>query len=161
MTRVPQSGLSPDTFYATLGRRPEIMRAWQALDEAMMGPGSTLPASLKENVRRALSQDVGCRYCASFGTPTDEPRDVVDSLALTFVRLVTEDHTAIDDSTFTVLGEELTDDQILELCAWICFKYGANMLGALLRLEPSNEEQRASYEGWLAERERPAPAAAP
>jgi alkylhydroperoxidase family enzyme len=153
MPRVPLTD-GPDDFYALLGRRPEIKEAWQGLDSAMMGPGSTLTPSLKENVRRALSQGVGCRYCASFGEPSEQPRDRKESLALGFVELVVKDHEAIDDSTFEVLREEFTDDQILELCAWISFKFGANMLGSLTKLEPARDDQKATYEGWLEEREQ-------
>jgi len=118
----------------------------------MMGPESTLSPDFKENVRRALSQEVGCRYCASFGTPREEPHDRKESLALGFAEFVVKDHQSIDDSTFDVLREEFTEEQIVELCAWLCFKYGANMFGSLLRLEPANEDQKSTYEAWLRER---------
>jgi alkylhydroperoxidase family enzyme len=152
MTRIEPSDLTPDSFYALLGRRPEIMAAWQGLDEAMMGPESTLAPDFKENVRRALSQEVGCRYCASFGTPSEEPHDRKESLALAFTELVVKDHQSIDDSTFEILREEFTEEQIIELCAWLCFKYGANMFGSLLKLSPANEDQKSTYETWLRER---------
>ena len=154
MTRIEPSDLTPDSFYALLGRRPAIMSGWQGLDTAMMDSSSTLSPDFKENVRRALSNGgVGCRYCASFGTPREEPQDSKESLAIAFTQLVLQDHTAIDDSTFELLREEFSDEQIVELCAWICFKYGANMLGALLKLEPANQDQKSTYEGWLRERE--------
>lgn len=148
------SDLSDDSFYATLGHRPGIMKAWAAMDEAMMGEDTTLPPALKENVRRSLSQGVGCEYCASFGPPPPEGHDRRESLALAYVQLIAEDPTAIDDSTFEVLREDFTDEEILELTAWICFKLGANVLGAALKLEPSNPEQRQTYETWLEGRER-------
>jgi alkylhydroperoxidase family enzyme len=153
MPRLAPSDLTPDSFYGTLGLRPELMEAWQNLDQAMMGESSTLPTALKENVRRSLSQGVGCRYCASFGDPPEEPVDQKESLALAFVELVGRDHNAIDDSTFEVLREEFTEEQILELCAWISFKYGANLLGAILKLEPANDSQKGAYEEFLRERE--------
>jgi alkylhydroperoxidase family enzyme len=150
MARISSTDVA-DPFYTVLGHRPEILAAWQGLDQAMMGAGSTLPVALKENVRRALAQDFGCRFCASFGTPPDTPADVQESLALAFVERVTQDHTSVDARTFEVLREEFSEEQIVELCAWICFKLGANTLGAIVGLEPSTEEQRAGYEGWLAD----------
>ena len=73
---------------------------WTAsLDDALLGPGSTLPVSLKENVRRAVATDLGCRYCSSFGAPPTEPADIQESLAIAFAELAAEDHRSIGSAT--------------------------------------------------------------
>lgn len=138
-----------DQGAALLAHRPEILAAWAKLDEALMGAGSTLPVSLKENVRVALSQRVGCRYCDSLGSVGDEAPDARESLALAFVQKVLDDPKAVDQSTFDVLREEFTEEQIVELSAWICFKLATNTLGAITGLEPAGEEQQAGYRAWL------------
>lgn len=150
MTHVTPSDRSPDRFYALLGRRPEILEAWSRMDEAMMGGSSTLPTRLKEEVRATLAQGIGCRYCASMGAPADDELDRKASLAVGFAELIAQDHHSVDAKTFDILREEFSEEQIVELCAWICFKFGANMLGAITGLEPGTPEQIEAYQTWLA-----------
>ena len=150
MARLPLADVSGDPYYRLLGNRPEILEAWSTLDSTLMGASATLSATLKEEVRRVLSQSVGCRYCASLGTPRPDHQDRREALAVAFTELVLSDHKAIDDATFDVLREEFDDRELLELCAWVCFKYGSNMLGAILRLEPATEEEISEYSDWVA-----------
>jgi alkylhydroperoxidase family enzyme len=139
-------------FYGTLGHRREIHDAWLGLDEAMVGPGSTLPSPLKENVRHTIAQGIGCRYCASLGAPADQ-RDRRESLAVAFAERVLDDPRSIDAATFDVLREDFSDAQIVELCAWICFKLGANVFGAIMGLEPATDAQKAMFAGMLADQQ--------
>ena len=150
MTRLPLSDVPGDPYYRLLGHRPEILAAWSSLDTAFIGESSTLPATLKEEVRRVLSQEVGCRYCASLGKPEDSHDDPKVALAVAFTELVLNDQKAIDDAMFDVLRQEFSDAQILELCSWICFKYGSNMLGSILRLEPATPDEVQAYNDWVA-----------
>lgn len=150
MARIQLSNVPHDPYYRLLGHRPEILEAWSRLDAAFVDASSTLPAGLKEEARRVLSQKVGCRYCASLGAPGGDADDRRTALAVAFTELVLTDHDAIDDATFDVLREEFSDEQILELCAWLCFKYGSNMLGSILRLEPATPEQAQAYSDWVA-----------
>jgi alkylhydroperoxidase family enzyme len=152
MPHIPPTGVEAGPSSQILDHRPEIRVAWEALDDALLGPGSTLPVSLKENVRRALASDLGCRFCASFGSPPAEPADSRESLAIAFAELAAEDHRSIGAPMFETLREEFSDEEIVELCAWVCFKIGSNMLGAILGLDPSTEEQRREYEAMLADR---------
>ena len=39
-------------------------------------------------VRRALASDLGCRFCASFGSPPAEPADSRESLAIAFAEAI-------------------------------------------------------------------------
>jgi hypothetical protein len=52
MPHIPSTGVDAGPSSQILDHRPEIRAAWDALDETLLGPGSTLPVSLKENVRR-------------------------------------------------------------------------------------------------------------
>lgn len=152
MPRLPQTDKSVDAFYSVLGNRSEIFDAWSKLDETLLlDPSSTLPTGLKEEVRVSLAQGIGCRYCATVGgRPTDEPIDHRASLASAFAEQVIANHGNIDDAMFDVLREEFTPEQLVELCAWICFKFGANVMGALMKLEPATEEQTDIYRTLLA-----------
>jgi alkylhydroperoxidase family enzyme len=102
MPHIPLKDL-PDSGAALLAHRPEILAAWAGLDVALLGRGSTLSAALKEDVRDALSQRVGCSYCASLGASGGQNVDPRESLALAFAERVVEDHRSIDASTFDVL----------------------------------------------------------
>jgi alkylhydroperoxidase family enzyme len=153
VSRVPTSDLSPeDPFYSILGHRPEVLEAWQRLDHVLLGdPSSTLPVLLKEEVRRSLAQGIGCAFCASVGgLPEDTHPDPKETLAVAFAEQVIENRGEIDDAVFDVLREEFDDRQIVELCAWICFKFGANVLGSLMRLQPATAEQAGAYQKVLA-----------
>jgi alkylhydroperoxidase family enzyme len=152
VSRVPTSDRSPeDPFYSILGHRPEVLEAWQRLDHVLLGDSSsTLPALLKEEVRRSLAQGIGCAFCASVGgLPQDERPDPKEALAVAFADQVVESRGDVDDSVFDVLREEFDEAQIVELCAWICFKFGANVLGSLMRLDPATAEQAGAYKQLL------------
>jgi alkylhydroperoxidase family enzyme len=159
MPHVPLKDL-PDSGAALLAHRPEILAAWIGLDSALLGRDSTLPIALKEDVRDGLSQRVGCSYCASLGASGGQNVDPRESLAMAFAEQVVEDHRSIDASTFEVLREEFTDEQIVELCAWICFKFCTNLLGSISGLEPATDAQRAGYVAWVAEQGAPTSAPA-
>jgi alkylhydroperoxidase family enzyme len=156
MSRVPASDRSPeDPFYSILGHRPEILEAWQHLDHVLLGDGSsTLPVALKEEVRRSLAQGIGCAFCASVGGDGRPSGGAVpdpkETLAVAIAEQIVENRGDIDDAMFGVLREEFDDRQIVELCAWVCFKFGANVLGSLMRLDPATAEQAEAYRKVLA-----------
>ena len=150
MTRLPLADIVADPFHRLLGHRPEILEAWRNLDRVMLGPSSTLPLGLKEEARRALAQNIGCAFCATVGgQPMTRPANPAIALAVSFASQVSVDHQQIDDSTFDVLREEFSDTQIAELVMWICFKYGSNLLGAIVKLEPATEAEIDGYSEFL------------
>ena len=69
------------------------------------------------------------------GEPVGSHPDPKVSLAIAFAQLVLQSRGAIDDSMFNVLKEEFSDEELAELCAFICFTTASQMFGALLRLE--------------------------
>jgi alkylhydroperoxidase family enzyme len=132
-----------DQFYEMLALRPDIARAWKRLDTAMHAPSSTLPWRLKENARRYMAERVGCEFCASFGDPELDGLDTKEQLAIAFTDRLVADHRSIDDAMLAELHAAFTDDELVELIAWTCFKLGANVMGAVSRLHPASDAVRA------------------
>lgn len=138
-----------------MARRPDILDAFGRLDAAIRFHGQ-LPGSLKEAVRRAIAEQVGCDYCVSLAQGCDQeqrpgPADTRESLAVAFAQLVAEDPKAITDSQFNVLREEFTEEEILELVAFTCFvAIAGQTFGAALGLEPAGAEEAAAYQAVIA-----------
>lgn len=150
MPRVTLSDIEADPYYRMIGNRPEILAAWAALDKAMLGPSSTVPVGIKEEARRALAQNVGCDFCATVGgKPSEAHDDPRMALAVAVANQIATDYTQIDDSTFEALREEFSNEQIVELLAWLCFKFGSNLLGALARLDPATEAEMEGYNDFV------------
>jgi alkylhydroperoxidase family enzyme len=82
-----------------------------------------------------------------------EGRDQRESLAIAFAERVLDDPRSVNSATFAVLREDFSDEQIVELCAWICFKLGANVFGAIMGLEPATDAQRAMFAEMLVDQE--------
>ena len=157
MARIAPAQLEGNAVQASLlagvlGRRPEILKAFGRLDAAVRFHG-LLPTSLKEAIRRATAEQVGCDYCRSLGAYRPNPEDRRESLAVAFAQLIAEDPKAITDEQFDVLREDFSEEEIVELVAFICFVAIAGQLfGATLALEPAGEEEIAAYQGVLAGR---------
>lgn len=134
-----------------LGRRPEILAAFARLDNAVRFKGS-LTLELTEAVRRATAHQVGCEYCQSLGAPRTD-LDGKQSLAVAFAEAVVEDPSAITDAQFDVLREEFSEDEIVELVAFICFiAVSGQMFGAVMGLEATDAAEAAEYQALLARR---------
>lgn len=146
---LPPDLLELDPWYAVLAHRPDIVRCWSDLDAVFFSPTSTVSNEIKEQVRRTLAQGLGCRFCASLGTPRDEHPDTREALAVAFAELVKQDHRDVDESTFDVMREEFTDEEIVELVSWVCFSYGSNMFGALMNLAPATDSEIKAYAAFV------------
>jgi alkylhydroperoxidase family enzyme len=132
-----------------LGRQPEILKAFGRLDATIRFHGQ-LPVALKEAVRRATAGEVGCVYCQSLGAYKPSPDDVRESLAVTFAQMIAEDPADISDAQFDLLREEFTEEEIVELIAFICFvAIAGQMFGAVMGLEAASEEEAAAYQQVL------------
>jgi alkylhydroperoxidase family enzyme len=151
MPRVASAPIDANPFDRVLGNRPEILEAWSALDRTLLGGSSTVSVDVKEEARRALSQEVGCRFCATVGgLPAAEQPDVAHALAVALAQQLTRGHREIDDAMFSALREEFSDEQLVELVAWLCFKLGANVLGSIMDLPPADADQVETYKSFLA-----------
>jgi uncharacterized peroxidase-related enzyme len=60
----------------TMAHRPEIMRAFAELNEAVMGEGGTVPGGLKQLVVLVASSSAGCAYCQAHTSHVAERRGV-------------------------------------------------------------------------------------
>ena len=153
MPRVEPAPIDPDgnavsnsLLARVMGRRPDILKAFGRLDTTIRFKG-ILPLELKEAVRRATAGEVGCEYCQSLGEPRTDIVDSKTGLAVAFAELVAKDPAGIDDSMFNVLREEFTEDEIIELVAWITLvSIAGQMFGAVLKLEATDEAGAAEYQ---------------
>lgn len=144
------NALQTNMLARVLGRRPELLDAFARLGAEARFRG-LLPPQLKETVRRATAADVGCRYCASLGPFTPDPDDRRESLAVAFAQMVAEDHHSISDAHFAVLREEFSDDEIVELVAFVCLvSVAGQMFGAVMGIEDAPPEEAAAYREVLA-----------
>lgn len=136
----------------TMGRVPEILTAFARLDNAVRFKGR-LPLELKEAVRRATAGKTGCRYCATIGgVGALDAAGRRESLAVAFAELVATDAASIDDASFNVLREEFSEEEIVELVAWITLvAIGGQLFGATMGLEEAGEREAAAYGSALAE----------
>ena len=90
---------------------------------------------------------MGCEYCASLGAPEDHSGDTRTSLAVGFAELVVADPSGITDAQFDVLREEFSEEEIVELVAWICLvSISGQMFGAVLGLEATSPEEAEEYQ---------------
>jgi alkylhydroperoxidase family enzyme len=137
-----------------LGRRPEILKAFGRLDTTIRFRG-LLPMELLEAVRRATAGEVGCAYCASLGEAQSDLGDRRTSLAVAFAQLVVQGPADITDGQFDVLREEFSEEEIVELVAYICLvSVAGQMFGAVMGLEAAEPEEAAAYQETLAEHGR-------
>jgi alkylhydroperoxidase family enzyme len=158
MPRVEPAPFNPDgnavsnsLLARVMGRRPDVLKAFGRLDTTLRFKG-LLPLELKEAVRRATAGGVGCEYCTSLGAPRDDQADPRTSLAVAFAELVAADPTGVDDSMFRALREEFSEDEIVELVAWICLvSIAGQMFGAVMGLEAASPEEASGYQDVLSD----------
>ena len=150
MPRVTPIGLEGNAVQTNqlarvLGRRPEILDAFAGIDRQARFKG-LLPVALKETVRRSTAEAVGCKYCASLAPFEPDADDKRESLAVAFAQLVAEDHRSITDAHFDVLREEFSEDEIVELVAFICLvSVAGQMFGSVMGVEDAPPEEAAAY----------------
>jgi alkylhydroperoxidase family enzyme len=145
------NAVSNSVLARVMGRRPEVLKAFARLDTTLRFKG-LLPLELKEAVRRATAGGIGCEYCQSLGAPEDHKGDTRISLAVGLAQMVSEDPSGVSDAMFDVLREEFTEDEIVELVAWICLvSISGQMFGAVMGLEPAPPEEAEEYQRALGE----------
>ena len=125
-------GLTP--FQQLLGYNMGIQLHWQQLGEVLEKDGH-LSASLKEEVRKTLAQKNGCQYCQAKGKPDPQNYDENTAVCTGFAEafLAAKGHTA--PNVTAVLKDYLTEAEISELLAFICFTTAQQYFGALMQLK--------------------------
>ena len=157
MARIAPAELEGNAVQASLlagvlGRRPDILKAFGRLDATVRFHG-LLPTSLKESIRRATAEQVGCDYCRSLGTYQPNPEDRRESLAVAFAQLIAEDPKQITDEQFDVLREDFSEEEIVELVAYTCFiAIAGQLFGATMDLEPAPAEEVEAYQAVVGRR---------
>ncbi|WP_336883638.1 carboxymuconolactone decarboxylase family protein [Priestia koreensis] len=139
MPRISFSTNGDTPFQQLLGHNPSIMEAWNSLGTNLEGDGC-LSAPLKEQVRRVLAQQNGCEYCKAKGKPDPQSYEEKTAIAVGFAEVFLKQRGQIEDSIFTILKDTFNEQEISELCAFICFTTASQYFGSILSLEPQNEE---------------------
>jgi uncharacterized peroxidase-related enzyme len=123
----------------TMGRRPELLRGFQALSEGAMAAG-TLERSLKRMIALVASTAAGCRYCQAhtaatslaMGVPADkvagiwefessEQFDDAERAALRIARDAAQVPNAVTEAHFDDLRRFYNDGEIVEIVGVISF----------------------------------------
>lgn len=135
MARIKQSNFGGTPFQKLLGHNQEVMTSWAELGDELEKDGC-LSATLKEQVRRTLALGNGCEYCKAKGKPDPLNFDEKTSVAVGFAEAFLKyEKGIVPDSVFQILHNYFTEDEISELCAFICFTTAQQYFGALMKLE--------------------------
>lgn len=138
MARIDQSNFGKTPFQKLLGHNKDVMEGWSQLGDVLEKDG-ILTSKLKEQVRRTLAQSNGCEYCKAKGKPDPVKFDEKTSIAVGFAEVFLKQKGDIADSTFDVLRECFTEEEISELCAFISFTTASQYFGAMMKLKPNNQ----------------------
>jgi hypothetical protein len=131
-----------------MSMRPEIAKSWSALDEEMRFTGVLHPA-LKEEVRRMVAQHSGCAFCASLGKPVGTYDDPRLAAAVAYGRALAEHPTSVDDAIWGEVTAHFSEEEIVELTAWIAFMFASEMIGGIMKLDPATPELFTMYTKWI------------
>lgn len=149
MARISYAPIEGNAFHRTMGHRPDIVEKWYALDGAMRFSG--LDPDLKEEVRRVVADGIGCRFCSSLGRPDAAARDSRTALAVAFAETLCANPgnlRDVDDEVFTVLKQEFSEPEIVELTVWILFMIAGSAFGALMHIPAASSEEFSEYQQW-------------
>lgn len=135
MTLISYSNNGSTPFQKLLGHNESIMEKWNSLSEELEKDGY-LSAALKEQVRRTLAQENGCEYCKAKGKPDPKYYDEKITLSIGFAQAFLSSKGKTSAAVVNVLKENLSDEEISELIAFICFATASQYFGALMQLEP-------------------------
>ncbi|WP_433957306.1 carboxymuconolactone decarboxylase family protein [Cytobacillus horneckiae] len=134
MARISESTHGLTSFQRLLGHNVEVMESWSHLGELLEKDGR-LQATLKEQVRRTLAQNNGCEYCKAKGKPAPHLYDEKMTIAVGFAEVFCKTKGDIPDSTFEILQDSFNNEEISELCAFICFATASQHFGAMMKLK--------------------------
>lgn len=137
MAIITESKFGNTPFQRLLGHNKEVAASWSSLGDILERDG-LLSAKLKEQVRRVLAQTNGCEYCKAKGKPEphlyDEKTSIAVGFAEVFLKYKKEN---IPDFAFNLLRETFSDEEISELCAFLCFTTAQQYFGATMQLTQS------------------------
>lgn len=134
MARIEESNAGETPFQRLLGHNVDVMKGWAHLGDLLEQDG-LLSSALKEQVRRTLAQSNGCEYCKAKGKPNPEQFDEKTSIAVGFAEVFLKQKESMPDSTFNILKEYFSQEEISELCAFISFTTASQYFGAMMKLQ--------------------------
>ncbi|MDI7741773.1 carboxymuconolactone decarboxylase family protein [Lysinibacillus fusiformis] len=135
MARITESDFGETPFQRLMGHNQKVMEGWSHLGDVLEKDGF-LTSMLKEQVRRTLAQGNGCEYCKAKGKPDAASFDEKTSVAVGLAEVFLKQKSDIAESSFDVLREYFSEEEISELCAFISFTTASQYFGAMMRLEP-------------------------
>ncbi|WP_078435407.1 carboxymuconolactone decarboxylase family protein [Metabacillus halosaccharovorans] len=139
MARIVESHYGETPFQKLLGHNKTVMEGWNQLGDVLENDG-ILTSNLKEQVRRTLAQSNGCEYCMAKGKPDSVNFEEKTSVAVGFAEVFLKQKSDIAESSFDVLRECFSEEEISELCAFISFTTASQYFGAMMKLEPENNQ---------------------
>jgi uncharacterized peroxidase-related enzyme len=171
-------GFVPNSLY-TMARRPEILKAFGALNQAVLYEG-TAPTDLKVLVTLVASTAAGCRYCQAhmatragfYDTQAEKIESVWDfetsplfdeaeRAALRLARDAATVPNAVTEAHFVDLREHFDDGQIVEIVASIALfgylnRWNDTMATELEEFPFAKTSETLGGRGWEAGKHAPA-----
>lgn len=134
-------GFIPNSLL-TMQRRPDIVRGFGVLTEAVMAPQGTVGQGFKRLLAHFASRAAGCQYCEAHsliaagihGVSDDKVAAVweyqtsplyteAERVALDYALAAGSVPNAVDEPLMERMKQHWSEDQIVEICAAICL-YG-------------------------------------
>lgn len=142
--RISPSGQPGNVFEQVMSHAPGGMAKWWDLEVELRFNG-LIDSDIKEEIRRAMAPQAGCKFCASIAPAKDGYPTQRESLAVAYSLMVASDPQHLDDSIFDVLKEEFSEAEIVELTMWALFIYASQAFGAALRIPAADDSEKAAY----------------
>ncbi len=164
-------GFVPNSLL-TMQRRPEIVRAFGVLTEAVMNPGGSVDPAFKRLLAHFASRAAGCQYCqahslvaaeisgldparleAIWEYQTSERFSDAERVALDFALAAGSVPNEVDDALMQRLRAHWSDDQIVEILAAVCLygflnRWNDSMATDLEAMPRSLGEKHLAGHGW-------------
>lgn len=112
-----------------------VQLQWTQLGDTLEQDGF-LSAELKEQVRRVLAQENGCAYCKAKGKPDLHNIDEKTAVCTSYAEAFLKSNGHISPNVTSVLKNYLTNQELAELIAFICFTTASQYAGAIHQLQP-------------------------
>ena len=156
----------------TMSHRPDIARAFTALNRAVMDNHGKLTAELKRLIGFMTSRVAGCRYCQAhtvlaatrFGTTDERLADLwtyresahfnaAEKAAFDFAVAAASIPNAVDDAIATALREHWDDGDIVEILGVVALfgylnRWNDSMATTLEDLPRNTGAERLARHGW-------------
>lgn len=135
MAKINFSSEGTTPFEQLLGYNKEIMKGWTNLEIEFL-KSRTFNYKFKEEIRRTLAHNNGCKYCMAKGKPSENIEDSKVLMATKVSDMISR-NIPLPKEIFDDLREVFSEKEISELFALICFFTASQRFGVLLELEPS------------------------